>query len=323
MAFVQPQSGTSPYTHRPYIHTAPTTTPAPNPVQQLPAGCTQDKVTRIGASGYDGNTVPQNVLDNNFNTRWSNYGSGSYVQIELEKNDILCAVDIAWHRGDVRENQFSISTSQDGNTFTPLFSGKSSGDTNSYDHYVVNDSNLNATYIRVTVNGNTENDWASISEIRAFSKPSSTGPGPGPGPDPNPGQLPAGCTQDKVTRIGASGYDGNTVPQNVLDNNFNTRWSNYGSGSYVQIEAEKNDILCAVDIAWHRGDVRENQFSISTSQDGNTFTPLISDQSTKKTNSYERYLIQDSDLNAKYIRVTVNGNTENDWASISENPSIF
>ncbi len=96
------------------------------------------------------------------------------------------------------------------------------------------------------------------------------------------GQLPAGCTQDKVTRIGASGYDGNTVPQNVLDNNFNTRWSNYGSGSYIQIELEKNDILCAVDIAWHRGDVRVNQFSISTSQDGTTFTPLITDQSTKK-----------------------------------------
>ena len=119
---------------------------------------------------------------------------------------------------------------------------------------------MNAKYIRVTVNGNTENDWASISEIRAFSKPSSTDHHPGPGPDPNPGQLPAGCTQDKVTRIGASGYDGNTVPQNVLDNNFNTRWSNYGSGSYIQIELEKNDILCAVDIAWHRGDVRINNF---------------------------------------------------------------
>ena len=96
---------------------APTPTPAPNPVQQLPAGCIQDKVTRIGASGYDGNTVPQNVLDNNFNTRWSNYGSGSYIQIELEKNDILCAVDIAWHRGDVRKINFQ---SQPPKTVLPL-----------------------------------------------------------------------------------------------------------------------------------------------------------------------------------------------------------
>ncbi len=35
---------------------------------------------------------------------------------------------------------------------------------------------MKAKYIRVTVDGNTENDWASISEIRAFSKPSSTDP---------------------------------------------------------------------------------------------------------------------------------------------------
>ena len=103
---------------------APTPTPAPNPVQQLPAGCTQDKVTRIGASGYDGNTVPKTVLDNNFNTRWSNYGSGSYIQIELEKNDILCAVDIAWHRGDVRINNFIFQLLRMVHTFTPLFSGK-------------------------------------------------------------------------------------------------------------------------------------------------------------------------------------------------------
>ena len=147
---------------------APTASLAPNPVQQLPAGCIQDKVTRIGASGYDGNTVPQNVLDNNFNTRWSNYGSGSYIQIELEKNDILCAVDIAWHRGDVRINDYSISTSQDGTTFTTLFSGKSSGQTNSHERYLIQDSDLKAKYIRVTVNGNTENDWASVSEIRSI-----------------------------------------------------------------------------------------------------------------------------------------------------------
>ena len=58
-----------------------------------------------------------------------------------------------------------------------------------------NDSNLKAKYIRVTVNGNTENDWASISEIRAFSKPSSTDPSRSrysPGPDPNPDN----CLQD-------------------------------------------------------------------------------------------------------------------------------
>ncbi len=296
---------------------AATPTPSLNPSQQMAPGCIQDKVTRIGASGQDGNNVPQNVLDNKFNTRWSDYGKGSNIQIDLGKKDTLCAVEIAWHRGDVRINDFMISTSTDGITFTPLFTGKSSGDTNSYEPYVVNDPNLTAQYIKVTVNGNTENDWASISEIRAFSKPASQSPGPGPGPGPNPGQLPAGCIQDKVTRIGANGDDGNR-PQNVIDNNFNTRWSNYGSGSNIQIDLGKKDKLCAVDIAWHRGDVRTNDFVLSTSTDGTTFTTLYDGESSGETNSHERYLIQDSNLTAQYIKVTVNGNTENDWASISE-----
>ncbi len=54
--------------------------------------------------------------------------------------------------------------------------------------------NLKAKYIRVTVNGNTENDWASISEIRAFSKPSSTDPGPTPAPTQI--QTQVNCLQD-------------------------------------------------------------------------------------------------------------------------------
>jgi hypothetical protein len=197
----------------------------------LPAGCTEDKVTRIGASGDDGNR-PQNVLDNNFNTRWSNYGSGSYIQIELEKNDILCAVDIAWHRGDVRINDFILSTSQDGTTFTTLFSGKSSGQTNSHERYLIQDSDVKAKYIRVTVNGNTENDWASISEIQAFSK-TSTDPTPTPTPNPKPTPTPtpktdkkiaSGCTEHKINRKGGSGYFGYTLTQKVLENKINTRW---------------------------------------------------------------------------------------------------
>ena len=85
---------------------AATPTPSLNPSQQMAPGCIQDKVTRIGASGQDGNNIPQNVLDNKFNTRWSDYGKGSNIQIDLGKVDTLCAVEIAWHRGDVRTNDF-------------------------------------------------------------------------------------------------------------------------------------------------------------------------------------------------------------------------
>ena len=51
-----------------------------------------------------------------------------------------------------------------------MFSSKSSGKTNSYERYVIPDSILQAKYARITVNGNTENQWASITEVRILSQ---------------------------------------------------------------------------------------------------------------------------------------------------------
>jgi hypothetical protein len=46
------------------------------------AGCQQLSIAGVTASGNDGN-LPANVLDNNFNTRWSNLGVGSFIQADL------------------------------------------------------------------------------------------------------------------------------------------------------------------------------------------------------------------------------------------------
>ena len=56
----------------------------------LPSGCTPAQIDKVGASGYDledlegYNTTPDKTIDNNFNTRWANYGVGSYIQYELK-----------------------------------------------------------------------------------------------------------------------------------------------------------------------------------------------------------------------------------------------
>ncbi|HZH38776.1 MAG TPA: discoidin domain-containing protein, partial [Bacillales bacterium] len=98
--------------------------PAPSPSPQSTrsaslaadptAGCSESKIVRIGASGHDGSTVPQNTVDKNYNTRWSNHGKGSFIQYELEPNKIICAIDIAFYRGDVRTYDFTVSASNDG-----------------------------------------------------------------------------------------------------------------------------------------------------------------------------------------------------------------
>ena len=68
-------------------------------VSALPSGCTPAQIDKVGASGYDledlegYNTTPDKTIDNNFNTRWANYGVGSYIQYELKSSDTHL-----WHR---------------------------------------------------------------------------------------------------------------------------------------------------------------------------------------------------------------------------------
>ncbi|MGB8163073.1 MAG: discoidin domain-containing protein, partial [Nitrososphaeraceae archaeon] len=97
------------------------------------------------------------------NTRWSNNGVGSWIQLDLGTSKNICSVKIAWYKGNERQNNFVISTSTDGIKFSNILSSKSSGSTLNFEKYDIADTN--ARYIRITVNGNTQNSYASITEI--------------------------------------------------------------------------------------------------------------------------------------------------------------
>ncbi len=124
------------------------------------------------ASGNDGN-VPANAIDGSLATRWSNLGVGSWLRADMGQAKTLKAVDIAWYNGSSRSSRFTLSTSMDGTTFTQVFSGASSGTTSSYERYTF--PAVTARYVKVTVNGNTQNTWASISEMTVTADTISTG----------------------------------------------------------------------------------------------------------------------------------------------------
>ena len=54
---------------------------------------------------------------------------------DLGAQKVICNVDIAWYNGNERQNNFVISVSNDGTTFTNVFTGKSSGTTLSPEIY--------------------------------------------------------------------------------------------------------------------------------------------------------------------------------------------
>ncbi len=264
---------------------------------------------RIGSSptaiGSQEGNVPQNTLDNNINTRWSNLGFPSWIQYDLGESQPICSVDVAWYRGDLRVNRFTISVSNDGITFTPIFSGQSSGKTTGLESYNVPDTI--GQYMRITVTGNTENSWSSITEVDVNA-----------GFPPRPTPTPAECKTPTITAVGATGNDGN-IPQNTLDNNANTRWSNLGLPSSIQYDLGGiSHQICDVDIAWYRGNLRVNSFTISASDDPSFTNPktIFIGQSSGRTTSSETYNVEDT--SKRYLRITVTANTENDWASITE-----
>ena len=128
-------------------------------------------ISSVTASGYQLGNPPSNAIDADLNTRWANDGVGSWIRADLGSTQNICSVDIAWYSGNTRQYHFVIATSTDGSTFTNVFNGDSSGTTLNSEKYTI--SNINARYVKVTVNGNTQNNWASIYDLKISGSASS------------------------------------------------------------------------------------------------------------------------------------------------------
>ncbi len=185
------------------------------------------------ASGNDGN-VPASAIDGNLSTRWSSNGVGQWIRGDMGAVKAINALDIAWYNGTSRASKFVIATSADGTTFTQVFSGSSSGRSASLERYTF--PTVNARYVRVTVNGNTVNTWASISEMAAIAgsttPPPNPDPEPTPEPTPTPGKDKFGVTQIYPTKAGGETWaladtatsDKRFDPQNTITRNADGSW---------------------------------------------------------------------------------------------------
>jgi hypothetical protein len=164
---------------RSVILSADTTATAYYSEGAAPASCTALEPVAVAAVGNDGN-VPANTLDNNMSTRWSNNGAGSWIQYDLGQSKTVCDVKVAWYKGNERQSNFAISVSTDGKSYTSVYSGKSSGTTLNEETY--NFADVAARYVRLTVNGNSNNSWASVTETNISGAGSAAPTTPAPSP---------------------------------------------------------------------------------------------------------------------------------------------
>lgn len=150
------------------------------------------KVALANASDDDGH-VPANAVDGKLDTRWSAFGKGQFLRLDLGSAKKVDKIKIAWYQGDKRSNSFEITTAETtGGAYTSQFKGNSTKGSTALQDYAIHPANP-VRYIRIIGNGNTDNDWVSISEVEVWGPDvSSSTPGTGTGGDPGSGGTTTG-----------------------------------------------------------------------------------------------------------------------------------
>ena len=113
----------------------------------------------------------------------------------------------------------------------------------------------------------------------------------------------------------ASRHDGNE-PQNVLDDDPETRWSASGDEEWISFDFGQARRLETVQIAWYSGEQRKTGFQLETSADGKAWQKLLKTESGGKTKELESYSLPQP-LTTRYFRIVGYGNTQNLWNSIT------
>jgi hypothetical protein len=182
--------------------------------------CANLPITATLANGAQSTNPASEAADNDAATRWSNEGLGSWIRLDLGSQKTVCSVNISWYNGNQRQNTFEIAVSNDGNTFTKIFSSKSSGTTTAAEKYDVTDSP--GRYVKITVTGNTQSDWVSINEIDIFgisstdtTKPTVTSTSPGGGTSKIPVNIVIKATFSEP--MSASSVSTNTFALRIAD----------------------------------------------------------------------------------------------------------
>lgn len=145
------------------------------PLIGQPPGMNPYPIAAVEASSVpeaaQGNT-PDKTIDGNLDTRWSAPGK-QWIRYDLGAVKPVGAVSIAIFNGTTRSAYFDIQASVDGQQWTTVFSGESSGTTVQPEAFLL--QGVQARYIRIVGSGNSANNYNSITEVAIYSPPSVTG----------------------------------------------------------------------------------------------------------------------------------------------------
>ena len=108
--------------------------------------------------------LAEDAADGDLSTYFASQGTGIELAMDLGRVLPVKGMDIVWYRSNGRKAIFKIDVSVDGKNWKQVFDGKSSGDTPQDKPEFFGFDQINVRYVRITSNGNTQNNWNSICE---------------------------------------------------------------------------------------------------------------------------------------------------------------
>lgn len=123
---------------------------------------------QVSSTPEEANIGP-NMLDGDLSTRWAGQGVGEWAVFDMGSSKPIDAIGIAYEWGDERKYNFSVEVSEDGDYYTEVYSGASSGTTEEMELVRLNDR-VNARYVRFVGGGNTVNTWNGVREFAILTQ---------------------------------------------------------------------------------------------------------------------------------------------------------
>ncbi len=121
----------------------------------------------IEASGHDGNG-PERLFDQDVKTRWSVNGVNEWAIYDYGSVYEFNAIRAAFHKGNERKTKFDIQVSTDAESWTTVLQAQeSSGGVIGYERFEF--TPIKARYIKYVGQGNSKNNWNSVTEFAALN----------------------------------------------------------------------------------------------------------------------------------------------------------
>jgi F5/8 type C domain len=100
----------------------------------------------------DTTSQPSKAVDRSMFTSWTSNRPNPWIQLDVGVPKVICGIRIAWYNGDMRSYSFTILTSNNGFTFSPIFNSKSSGTSSFYENYPLFSGPVKYLRIRMDTN---------------------------------------------------------------------------------------------------------------------------------------------------------------------------